>query len=258
MKKLADKVALIVGASSGIGRATALAFAREGAKLVVASRRDLEGEKTARLVREMGGEVLFIQTDVAKSLEVEALVKKTVELYGCLDIAFNNAGVEGPIRTLTEQTEDDFDEIININLKGMFLSMKNEILQMLKQGNGTIVNTSSISGLIGMPASAIYAASKHGVLGLTKSAALEYAEFGIRINAVSPAAIDTPMLNRFLNNNPFLGSPEDSKELFKEKHPLGRIGQPEEVAETVVWLCSDGASFITGQSIAIDGGYTVQ
>lgn len=257
MTKLINKVALITGASSGIGRATALAFAREGAKLVVASRRIKEGEETAQLVRDAGGEALFVQTNVAKASEVQNLVEKTVQLYGSLDIAFNNAGVEGPITTLIEQTEEDFDDIININLKGMYLSMKHEILQMLKQGNGTIVNTSSISGLVGMPASAIYAASKHGVLGLTKSAALEYGEFGIRINAVSPAAIDTPMLHRFLKNNPFLGSPEESQELFKKKHPLGRIGQPEEVAEAVVWLCSDGASFITGQSLAIDGGYTV-
>jgi len=259
MKQFIDKVALITGASSGIGRATAIAFAREGAKVVVASRRQKEGEETAKLITDMGGEAVFVQTDVSKVEQVKALVDKTVQLYDHLDIAFNNAGVEGPIKTLIEQTEEDFDDIININLKGMWSSLKYEIMQMLKQGNGgTIVNTSSISGLVGMPASSIYAASKHGVLGITKSAALEYGENGIRINAVSPGAIDTAMLDRFLKSNPYLGNPEEAKEQFKTKHPLRKIGKPEEVAETVLWLCSDNASFITGESIAIDGGYTVQ
>lgn len=259
MKNFTDKVVLITGGSSGIGRATALAFGREGAKVVVASRREKEGEETAKLVREIGAEAVFIQTDVAQAQQVQTLVEETVKHYDRLDIAFNNAGVEGPIKTLIEQTEEDFNDIININLKGMWLCLKYEILQMLKQGGGgAIVNTSSISGLVGMPASSIYAASKHGVLGITKSAALEYAESGIRINAVSPAAIDTAMLNRFLSSNPYLGSPEEAKEQFKTKHPLGRIGTPEEVSEAVLWLCSDGASFVTGQSLAIDGGYTIQ
>lgn len=258
MKQFQDKVVLITGGSSGIGRATAVAFGREGAKVVVASRRKKEGEETVQLIKEIGSEGFFLQTDVASCEQVKALIDKTVAVYDRLDIAFNNAGVEGPIKTLVEQTEEDFDDIININLKGMWVSMKYEILQMLKQGGGTIVNTSSISGLVGMPASSIYAASKHGVLGITKSAALEYGEYGIRINAVSPGAIDTPMLHRFLNSNPYLGSPEEAQEQFKIKHPLRRIGTPEEVAKAVLWLCSDGASFITGESIAIDGGYTVQ
>ncbi|MFB2983949.1 SDR family oxidoreductase [Microseira sp. BLCC-F43] len=258
MARLVGKVALITGGSSGIGRATALAFAKEGAKVVVASRRTLEGEETAQLIKDIGGEAFFVKTDVAKAVEVEALVNKTVATYGRLDIAFNNAGIEGPIKTLVEQTEEEFDSIIDINLKGLWLSMKYEILEMLKLGGGTIVNTSSISGLVGMPASSIYSASKHGVLGMTKSAALEYAKSGIRINAVSPGSIETAMLNRFLSNNPFLGNSVESKEQMMAKHPLGRIGDPEEVAEAVVWLCSDGASFVTGQSLTVDGGYTIQ
>lgn len=258
MQRLAGKVALITGGSSGIGRATALAFAKEGAKVVVASRRSQEGEETAQLIKDMDCKALFVKTDVSKAVEVEALVNKTVETYGRLDIAFNNAGIEGPIKTLIEQTEQEFDSIININLKGLWLSMKYEILQMLELGGGTIVNTSSISGLVGMPASSIYAASKHGVLGMTKSAALEYAKSGIRINAVSPGSIETAMLNRFLSSNPFLGNSLEAKEQMMAKHPLGRIGEPEEVAEAVVWLCSDGASFVTGQSLTVDGGYTIQ
>lgn len=258
MQRLAGKVALITGGSSGIGRATALAFAKEGAKVVVASRRNLEGEETAQLIKDIGGEALFVKTDVSKAAEVEALVNKTVATYGRLDIAFNNAAIEGPIKTLVEQTEEEFDSIIDINLKGLWLSMKYEILEMLKLGGGCIVNTSSISGLVGMPASSIYAASKHGVLGMTKSAALEYAKSGIRINAVSPGSIETAMLNRFLSNNPFLGDSVEAKKEMMAKHPLGRIGEPEEVAEAVVWLCSEGASFVTGQSLTVDGGYTIQ
>lgn len=258
MKKFAGKVALITGASSGIGRATALAFAREGAQVVVASRRIVEGEETTQLVKDRGGEAMFVQTDVAKASEVEALVDKTVAMYGRLDIAFNNAGVQGALKKLIDITESDFEFIININLKGVLLSMKYEIIQMLKQGGGAIVNTSSSFGLLGAPAATLYAASKHGVEGITKSAALEYAKLGIRINSVSPGSIETPMINRFFTANPFSSSAEEARSEDIALHPLGRIGEPEEVAEAVVWLCSDQASFVTGHSLAVDGGYAIQ
>lgn len=247
--KFADKVALITGGSTGIGRATALVFAREGAKVVVASRGVEGGEETVRLIKDIGGEAFFVKTDVAKASEVEALVNKVVETYGRLDIAFNNAGVEGQVKPIIEQTEADFDFVMDINVKGVWLSMRYQIPQMLKQGSGAIVNTSSTLGLVGFAGISPYVASKHAVLGLTKSVALEYAKSGIRINAVAPGAIETEMVNRVTDGNP---------EAMAQLHPLGRIGKSEEIAEAVVWLCSDAASFITGQTLTIDGGYTAQ
>lgn len=247
--KFADKIALITGGSSGIGRATALAFAREGAKVVVASRGVEGGEETVRLIKDIGGEAFFVKTDVAKASEVEALVNKVIETYGRLDIAFNNAGVEGLVKPVIEQTEADFDLVMDINVKGVWLSMKYQIPQMLKQGGGAIVNTSSVLGLVGSAGISPYVASKHAVLGLTKTAALEYAKSNIRVNAVAPGAIETERLNRFTDGN---------SEAMAEYHPLGRIGKPEEIAEAVVWLCSDAASFITGHTLTVDGGFTVQ
>ncbi|AFY33395.1 SDR family oxidoreductase [Calothrix sp. PCC 7507] len=250
MKDLENKIALITGGSSGIGRATTLAFAKRGAKVVIGSRRIAESEETLELVKAAGSEGISVQTDVSNSAEIEALVNQAVSAYGRIDYAFNNAGIEGIFSPLVEQTEENWDSVININLKGVWLSLKYEILQMLKQGGGAIVNNSSIAGLIGFPDAAAYVASKHGVIGLTKTAALEYAKSGIRVNAVSPAVIATDMVDRAFG--------DEGKAQMAAAHPIGRIGRVEEVAEAVVWLCSDAASFVTGQSLAVDGGYTTQ
>jgi NAD(P)-dependent dehydrogenase (short-subunit alcohol dehydrogenase family) len=231
---------------------TALAFAKEGAKVVIAARRIPEGEETVSMITEAGGDALFVQTDVTKPPEVEAMVGKTVEVYGRLDCAFNNAGVSG-LGTLTHAyTEERWDEITGINLKGTWLCMKYEIAQMLTQGGGTIVNDSSLAGLVAYPGGAPYAAAKHGVIGLTKSAAMEYAHQGIRINAVCPGYINTPMAERGLRRYPQL----EAEILARE--PMGRLGTPEEVAAAVVWLCSDAASFVTGIAMPVDGGLVAQ
>jgi NAD(P)-dependent dehydrogenase (short-subunit alcohol dehydrogenase family) len=251
MASLTGKVAIITGGSSGIGRATAIAFAREGAKVAIASRREEEGEETVRLVKEAGSDGFFIKTDVAKAADVSAMVEKTVQQYGSLNYAFNNAGIEEAPTSLVEQTEETFDRIVNINIKGVWLSMKYQIPQMLKNGGGVIVNTSSVGGLIGVPGVPIYVASKHAVLGLTKSAALEYAKQGIRINAVSPGAIETEMFDRFADDPQMRGQ-------MAAAHPVGRVGKAEEIASAVLWLCSDGASFVTGQTLTVDGGFTAQ
>ena len=252
MKSFHNKVGLITGGSSGIGRATALAFAREGAKVIVASRREDESQETVRLVKEAGSEGLFVKTDVSKEADVKTMVEKTIKVYGRLDFAFNNAGIEQIPTPLAEQTEETFNQITNINVKGVWLSMKYEIPQMLKNGGGAIVNMSSVAGLIGFPGIPLYVASKHAVLGLTRSAALEYAKSGIRINAVCPGAIETDMFERFVKDN------EQVRSQVMAMHPIGRSGKPEEIANAVVWLCSDRASFITGQSLALDGGFTAQ
>ncbi|HEX5054458.1 MAG TPA: SDR family oxidoreductase [Planctomycetota bacterium] len=251
MKTLQDKVALITGGTTGIGRATAVAFARAGAKVVVAGRRQKEGEETLRLVREAGGTGTFLVADVSNPIDIEKLVAKTVAAYGRLDIAFNNAGIESSVVAPTaDQDDDDFDRVMDVNVKGVYLSMKHEIPAMQKNGGGAIVNTSSVAGVIGMPGVAPYVASKHAVIGLTKNAALEYAKLGVRINAVAPAAIETPMLDRFTESVP--------REMLASMHPIGRLGKPEEIADAVVWLCSPQASFVTGQTIGVDGGFTAQ
>ncbi len=244
------KVALITGATSGIGRATALAFAREGAKIAIAGRRNKEGEDIVALVKSQGGEAFFLKTDVTKARDVEALVNRTVETYSRLDCCFNNAGVESLAAPLTQQSEEDFDQVIAINLKGVFLSMKYQIPALLAQGGGSIVNTSSVGGLVGFANVSPYVASKHGVMGLTKAAALENAKANIRVNAVSPGSILTPMVERLT------GGSKEANDQVVALHPMGRQGTSEEVAEAVLWLCSDRASFITGQSITIDGGLT--
>src|SRR5215475_6727358 len=245
---LFGKIALITGGTSGIGRDTAILFAQEGAKVVVTGRREAEGDRTISLVRAAGGEGIFIRGDVSKAADVQSFVSKTVEKFGRLDVAFNNAGVEGAWLPLVEQSEENWDYVHNINLKGLWLSLKYEIQQMVKQGNGgAIVNMSSVAGLMGYAGSGIYVASKHGVIGLTKVAAIECAPAKIRVNAVCPAVIETPMAERAF------ADPEASKRVLG-MHPLGRFGKPIEVAEAVFWLCSDKSSFTTGQYIAIDGG----
>jgi NAD(P)-dependent dehydrogenase (short-subunit alcohol dehydrogenase family) len=247
--ELEGKVGLVTGGTSGIGRDTAVLFAKVGVKVVVAGRRELEGRETIDLVRAAGSDGLFVKTDVSKAAEVEALIKKTVEKFGRLDVAFNNAGIEGVWIPIINQSEEDWDRTIDINLKGVWLCLKYEIRQMLKQGRGgAIVNMASVAGLMGSAGAAVYCASKHGVLGLTKSAALETARSGIRINAVCPAVIETPMAERIF------GAPEIQKWVLG-LHPIGRFGRPTEVAEAVVWMCSDRASFMTGESLVLDGGF---
>lgn len=252
MTMFAKKVAIITGGSSGIGRATAIAFAKEGAKVVVASRRIQESQETVELIRNVGGEAFFVKTDVSQEADVKTMVEKTIETYGRLDYGFNNAGIDQIPTPLPEQTEETFDQLININLKGVWLAMKYEIPQMLKTGGGAIVNTASIGGLIGFPGIPIYIASKHAVLGLTKAAAIEYAKSGIRINAISPGTVITDLFERSLGKDPQM------KEQIMAMHPIGRAGTPEEIASAVLWLCSEGAGFTIGQSLTVDGGFTVQ
>ncbi|MBD2731351.1 SDR family oxidoreductase [Nostoc sp. FACHB-892] len=244
---LQDKVVLITGGTSGIGRATAVAFGEAGAKVVLSGRREAEGEETAALIRDTGAECLFVRSDVSDEAEVQALVEKTIATYGRLDCAFNNAGIESPLKPLHEQSIEDFDKLMSINVRGLFLCMKYEIQQMLNQESGVIINNSSMGGLIAFPGVSPYVASKHAVMGLTRSAALDYAKQGIRINAVNPGLIATAMIDRLSS-----GSTDD----FASMVPMGRMGQAAEIAQAVVFLCSDAASYITGQPLVIDGGFT--
>lgn len=248
LKQLYGKVALVSGASSGIGRATALAFAQAGAKVVVASRRIAESEETVHQILEAGGEAIFVKTDVSKAAEVETLVNKTVDIYGRLDCAFNNAGIPF-IGLLTDVLEEDWERVIDVNLKGTWLCLKYEIGAMLKLGGGAIVNVASMGAVVGFAGYTTYCASKGGVIALSRASAVEYAKSGIRINVVSPGAIETDMLETI--------TPPQLAQMIA-MHPIGRSGKPEEIASTVVWLCSDAASFITGQNMMIDGGYTAQ
>jgi len=249
MAECEGKVALVTGGTSGIGRETSILFAQKGARVVVAGRREIEGQETIDLIRRAGGEGIFVRADVSRAAEVKALVETTVAAYGGLDYAFNNAGIEGHWVPIVEQTEDEWDQTIDINLKGTWLCLKYEIRQMLQQGRGgVIVNNASISGFIGSYGSATYAASKHGVLGLTKAAALEVARNGIRVNAVCPAAVETPMADRLF------GAPEVRKKVLGF-YPIARFGKPIEVAEAVLWMCSGAAGFMTGQSLVLDGGF---
>ena len=254
MNTFANKVALVTGGTSGIGAATALAFAREGAKVVVSGRREKEGEEVVASIKKHGGEGMFVKADVSKEADVTVLVKKTLTTYGRLDAAFNNAGVEGDVGKQThEQSVANYRDVMDINVLGVLLSMKHEVSAMLQNGGGSIVNNSSVAGLIGFPGVGVYVASKHAVIGLTRTAALEYATKGVRVNAVSPGAIETPMFDRFSGA---LGA--GAHDQIASLHPVGRTGQPEEIAEAVVWLCSEKASFVTGQSLAVDGGFTAK
>ena len=243
-----QKVAIVTGGSSGIGRATAIALAKQGVRISIAARRIDEGEETVRLVKEAGSDGMFVKTDVANEDDVRSLVENTIKTYGRLDYAFNNAGIEEIMTPFIDQTTEKFDQIMNTNVRGVWLSMKYEIPQMIKSGGGAIVNNSSVAGIMGFPQMAIYIASKHAVLGLTKSAALEYAKSGIRINAIAPGGVETEMANRVNENNPqFL-------DYLTSMHPIGRIADPEEIANAVVWLLSEKASFVLGHTLLVDGG----
>ena len=246
------KVALVTGGSSGLGRATALAFAREGAKVVIADVKVDGGNETVRMVEDLGGEAIFVKADVSKAAEVQALIDTAVQTYGRLDYAHNNAGIEGATALTHEYPEDSWDRVIDINLKGVWLCMKYEIPQMLQQGGGAIVNTSSVAGLVAESGVCAYVASKHGIAGLTKTAAIEYARPGIRINAVCPGIIDTPMLDDMKARDP------EGASKHIELHPIGRAADPREIAETVIWLCSEAASFAIGHTMVVDGGYGAQ
>ncbi|MCB1334928.1 MAG: SDR family oxidoreductase [Roseivivax sp.] len=250
------KVALVTGSGAGIGRATALKFAQEGAKVVVSDINQSGGEETAGLIRAKGGEAVFVRADISRPDDVARLVGDTVSHFGRLDCACNNAGIEGKIAPLAEQTLENFDAIIAVNLRGLFLCLQAEIRQMLSTGGGSIVNLASVAGLIGFPGLSPYTATKHAVNGLTKNAALEYAKQGIRVNSVCPGGIDTRMLDSLAEQT--TGGAQTTQQLMDPLHPIGRIGQPEEVAELIVWLCSDRASFMTGANVPVDGGYVAQ
>ena len=253
MSKMFDgEVALITGGSSGIGRATALAFAAEGAKVVVASRRSDESLETVRLVTDAGGEAFFVQADVSVSADVQRMVAQTVERFGKLNYAFNNAGIGGRPAPTADYSEEVFDQVIAVNLKGVFLCMKYELPHIVAT-KGAIVNMSSVAGLVGGRIGTAYYASKHAVVGMTKAAALEYADKGVRINAVAPAVIRTPMKE----GAGFLDPGTPTGAMMLARHPLGRFGEPEEVAQAVVWLCSKRASFTTGHTLPIDGGVLI-
>lgn len=246
------KVALVTGAGSGIGRATALAFAQRGSKVALADSSLRGGQGTLEMIGAMGREAVFIRTDVSRSDEVRAMVEQAVTAYGRLDFAFNNAGILGDSARTHECTEENWDRVISVNLRGVWLCMRCEIPHMLKQGSGAIVNTASADALVGDPGVPAYAASKGGVLQLTRTAALEYAKDNVRINAICPGTVHTPMIDRLLEEQP------ETEAFLRGSMPIGRFAEPEEVAEAVVWLCSDAASFVVGHALSIDGGLVAQ
>jgi NAD(P)-dependent dehydrogenase (short-subunit alcohol dehydrogenase family) len=246
------KVALVTGAGQGMGLAAAQAFAAEGAAVVLADRNEESVQAAAKELAQAGHKTLALHCDVADEAQVKAMIEQTVATFGRLDAAFNNAGVQSPAVETADSTSEEFDRVIAINLRSVWLCMKYELLQMRQQGSGSIVNNSSLGGLVGLPGRAIYHAAKHGVVGLTKSAALDYAAKGIVINAICPGIIDTPMVSAMIEKDPAV------MEGLQKAQPIGRLGHPEEIASAVLWLCSPGAAFVIGHALAIDGGYTAQ
>jgi NAD(P)-dependent dehydrogenase (short-subunit alcohol dehydrogenase family) len=249
------KVAIVTGGSAGIGRATALAFAARGARVVVADVEEEGGRETVEMVERDGGEAVFVATDVSSPDDVERMVATAKERFGRLDIAFNNAGIEGDLAPLVEYSLDTWNRIVGINLTGVWLCMKHEIPLMLETGGGSIVNNASILGTVGMATAGPYTATKHGVIGLTRVAALENAEKGIRVNAVCPGFIETPMV---MERGVHAGENQEVYDDLVGLHPVGRLGKSEEIADAVVWLCSDGASFMAGHPLIVDGGYVAR
>jgi len=249
MGELNGKVAIVTGAAKGIGESTAKLFAKEGARVTVSDVDVENGEKVVKTINDNGGEAIFIKSDASKAEDHEELVKKTVDAFGKLDIAVNNAGIGGPLAKTAEYPLEGWEKVINLNLNGVFYGTKFQIAEMLKNGGGSIVNIASILGQVGTANSPAYVAAKHGVVGLTKTAAIEYAKEGIRVNSVGPGYIKTPLLNVL---------DDDTLDMLKGMHPIGRLGKPEEVAEIILWLASDKASFVTGNYYAVDGGYLSQ
>jgi len=250
MERLKNKVALITGGGSGIGRATCLLFAREGAKVVVADYIAEGGNETMQQIRAGGGEAIFVQADVSKSADVQNMIAATVQTYKRVDVLFNNAGIEGPSAKLANYKEEDWDRVIAIDLTAVYLGMKYVIPEMLKQGGGVIISTASVAGLVGFPGSGAYAAAKAGVINMTRMVALEYADKNIRVNCICPGIIETPMVDRVMGNRP--------KDRVVKAEPIGRLGQPEDIANAALFLASDESSFATGAPFIIDGGYVAR
>ncbi|HEY2562480.1 MAG TPA: glucose 1-dehydrogenase [Acidimicrobiales bacterium] len=251
MSSLGGKVAVVTGAAMGIGRASALTFAREGASVVVADIDEDQGRETVALVETAGGQASFVRTDVSVRADVAAMVQHAVDVYGGLDCAHNNAGIAAPMVPLAEYPDDGWDHTIAVMLTGVYLCLKAEIPRMLERGGGAIVNTASGVGLVGYPGQAAYTASKHGVIGLTKVAALDYGAQGVRVNAICPGTAATPMVDQAIEQDPAID------DYLKRLHPIGRIGQASEIAEAAVWLCTPAASFVLGAALPVDGGYVV-
>lgn len=250
--ELENKIILVTGAATGIGRITAQMMARVGAKVAIVDANYEDGIGTYELIKKESNEASFFKGDVSKKSDVRDFIQEIIRKYGRIDGAFNNAGMEGMTAPTTDCSEENWESTIQVNLKGVFLCMKYELLEMLKQGHGSIVNTSSLAGLVGVENRPAYVASKHGVIGLTKAAAIEYSNRNIRINAICPGVIRTPLIDRLISEDP------DFETVRISRHPIGRLGTPEEVAEAAIWLLSDSASFITGAAIAVDGGYTAK